>query len=619
MFIRRTQHKKKRAGGYYYTYRIVESLRVGGKVRQRTVLNLGVDFPLAKEQWPQLTRRIEEILGGQQSLLTIDSHVDKLARNCAARILAKKQEDTYKDAPDYRTVDIDSLTTYRPRSIGCEHVVLEALRTLELDAKLVELGFNGPQAALAIGTVVAQACHPASKREAHRWLQDQSGLGELIGFDFEQVNLSRMYTVSDQLLKHKSAIERHLYQKECTLFSLGETITLYDLTNTYFEGECRGNSLAKRGHSKEKRTDCPLVTLALVLDSSGFPKRSRVYEGNVSESATFSEMISDLQGSDTPGEQATVVMDAGIATEENVDYLKERGIPYLVVSRKKHREFDELQSVVVKEDHDCTVKVQKVLDPDTGETLLYCHSTQREKKERAMGRLFSSRFEEALQYLDQGLNIKRRLKKYDKVVEKIGRLKQQYSKAAKLYRVQVEKDEATGNAKKITWQRKDVPATTDTFPGVYCLRTSQADWDETTLWNTYTMLTDLEAVFRSLKSELGLRPVYHQIAKRVSGHLFICVLAYHLVHFIRVRLKQQGMHDSWTTLRNRLLPHDRLTVSMQCRNGSTVHVRKSAQPDPDQQRIYSLLNIKHHPGDTVKTTIPAKKKDVVPEPKETAG
>jgi len=615
MFIRRTSHKKKRDGDHYYTYRLVASQRVGAKVCQRAVLNLGVDFTLPKEQWPTLTRRIEEILEGQQPLFETEPSLAKLAHHYASRILLKNHEDNQDNTPDYRTVDIGSLATYRPRSIGCEHVILEALRTLELDKKFAALGFNGPQAALAIGTVVARACHPASERETHRWLRDQSGLGELINFDFERVDLHGMYTVSDQLLKHKPVIERHLYQKERNLFSLEETITLYDLTNTYFEGECRNNSLAKRGHSKEKRTDCPLVTLALVLDSSGFPKRSRVYEGNVSEPATFSEMISDLQNGSTSANTATVVMDAGIATEDNIDYLKERGIPYLVVSRKRRREFDEAQAVVVKEGPDSTVKVRKVVDPDSGEILLYCHSTQREKKERAMGRLFSTRFEDTLKYLDQGLSIKRRMKKYDKVVEKIGRLKQQYSKASKHYAVQVEKDEKTGNAKKITWHRKPAPETTDTFPGVYCMRTSQADWDEATLWTTYTMLTDLEAVFRSLKSELGLRPVYHQIATRVSGHLFICVLAYHLVHFVRLRLKHRGVHDSWTTLRNLLLPHDRVTVSMQCKDGSTVHVRKSVQPDPAQQQIYSFLDIKQHPGDTVKTTIPGKMKDVVPDSK----
>ena len=227
-------------------------------------------------------------------------------------------------------------------------------------------------------------------------------------------------------------------------------ITLYDLTNTYFEGNCRGNSFAKRGHFKEKRSDCPLVTLGLVPDSSGFPMRSHVYEGNVSEPATLSEMIHDLQSSGISADQKpTVVMDAGIATQDNIDWLNDHHYPYVVVSRKKHRELDESESTIVKQDGECTIKVQKVIDDETGETLLYCHSSQREKKERAIGNLFSRRFEDALQYLADGLTIKRRLKKYDKVIEKIGRLKQQFSKAAKLFIVSVEKDEKSGNAGKV--------------------------------------------------------------------------------------------------------------------------------------------------------------------------
>ncbi len=169
--------------------------------------------------------------------------------------------------------------------------------------------------------------------------------------------------------------------------------------------------------------------------------------------------------------------------------------------------------------------------------------------------------------------------------------------------VSVEKDEKSGNASKITWQRKPAPDTTDTYPGVYCLRTSQTGWDESTLWKTYTMLTDLEAVFRSLKSELGLRPIHHQIAKRVSGHLFITVLAYHLVHTIRFRLKQMDNHSSWSSLRKILSTQSRVTVSMQCKNGSTVHVRKSTRPEPNQQEIYSALGLKSHPGQAIKTTI----------------
>ena len=604
MYIRKTQCQKKKAGGHYFTYRLVESRRTEKGVRQRTLLNLGVDFSLPREQWPDLTKRIEDILGGQQSLLDIDSDIERLAQGYASRIIISDQDVSDPDNIDYREVDLDSIEMSRPRSVGGEHVTLEALRFLGLDEKLGELGFNGPQTAAAIGTIIGRACAPGSELATHAWLRERSGLGELIDYDFEGLSLYGMYQVSDQLLGKKAALEQYLYERERSLFGLQETITLYDLTNTYFEGQCKANALAAHGHSKEKRSDCPLVTLGLVLDSSGFPKRSHVYEGNVSEPATLSEMIHKLHSTGMPAlQKPMVVMDAGIATQDNIDWLNNHQYPYLVVSRKKHREFDESESTIVKQDADCTVKVQKVIDDETGETLLYCHSSQREKKERAIGTLFSRRFEDALQHLDDGLTIKRRLKKYDKVVEKIGRLKQQFSKAAKLFTVTVTKDDKSGNAAKITWQRKPAPDTTDTYPGVYCLRTSQTGWDESRLWKTYTMLTDLEAVFRSLKSELGLRPIHHQIAKRVSGHLFITVLAYHLVHTIRFRLKQMDNHSSWSSLRKILSTQSRVTVSMQCKNGSTVHVRKSTRPEPNQQEIYSALGLKSHPGRSIKTTI----------------
>jgi len=589
MYIRRTAIKSRKDGGQYYTYRLVESRRTEKGVRQHTLLNLGVDFSLPREQWPDLTKRIEDILRGQQSLFDIDCDIERLAQGFASRIILSHQDVSDPDDIDYREVDLDSIEMSRPRSVGGEHVTLEALRFLGLDQKLAELG---------------RACAPGSELATHAWLRERSGLGELIDYDFGGLSLYGMYQVSDQLLGKKADLEQYLYERERSLFGLQETITLYDLTNTYFEGQCKANALAAHGHSKEKRSDCPLVTLGLVLDSSGFPKRSHVYEGNVSEPATLSEMIHKLHSTGMPAlQKPMVVMDAGIATQDNIDWLNNHQYPYLVVSRKKHREFDESESTIVKQDAECTVKVQKVIDDETGETLLYCHSSQREKKERAIGTLFSKRFEDALQHLDDGLTIKRRLKKYDKVVEKIGRLKQQFSKAAKLFTVTVTKDDKSGNAAKITWQRKPAPETTDTYPGVYCLRTSQTGWDESRLWKTYTMLTDLEAVFRSLKSELGLRPIHHQIAKRVSGHLFITVLAYHLVHTIRFRLKQMDKHSSWSSLRKILSAQSRVTVSMQCKNGSTVHVRKSTRPEPNQQEIYSALGLKSHPGRSIKTTI----------------
>jgi transposase len=316
-------------------------------------------------------------------------------------------------------------------------------------------------------------------------------------------------------------------------------------------------------------------------------------------------MLRDLEkGAGSTNCKPTVVMDAGIATEDNITWLKEHQYPYLVVSRKKHREFDKALSTVVKKDDEYTVRAQKVVDEATQEVLLYCHSTRREKKDQAIGDRFVRRFEENLQKLANGLDKKRCLKKYDKVMVKIGRLRQKYSRVSRQFTISVEKDEKSGNASKITWQQQPAPDTTDTYPGVYCLRTSQTDWDEATLWNTYTMLTDLEAVFRSLKSELGLRPIHHQITRRVSGHLFITVLAYHLVHAIRFRLKQAGINSSWSSLRKLLSPQSRVTVSMQCnKNGRTVHVRKSTRPEVEQQKIYVVLRIRSHQECSIKTTI----------------
>jgi len=604
MYIRRTSIKSRKDGIQYYTYRLVESRRTDKGVSQHTLLNLGVNFSLPRETWPDLTNRVEQILSGQQGLFEIDSDVDKLANEIASRILVSRQDICDPGDIEYRAVDLHSLEISKPRSVGREHVTLEALRLLGLDTKLKELGFNGPQTAAAIGTIIGRACEPASELATRQWLQECSGLGELTGYDYGNLSLYAMYQISDQLLGKKAAIEQHLYQQERSLFGLQETITLYDLTNTYFEGQCKTNALAAHGHSKEKRSDCPLVTLGLVLDASGFPRRSQVYKGNVAEAATLAEMIQDLEKDGTStSRKPTVVMDAGIATEDNIAWLRQHQYPYLVVSRKKHREFDKTESTVVKEDDGYTVRVQKVFDEETQETLLYCHSSMREKKDQAIDDRFTTRLEEDLQKLDHGLSKKRCLKKYDKVMVKIGRLRQQYSSVSRQYAIVVEKDNASGNATKITWEKKPAANTTDTYPGVYCLRTSQTDWDESTLWKTYTMLTDLEAVFRSLKSELGLRPIHHQIADRVSGHLFISLLAYHLVHAIRFRLKQVDIHSSWSTLRNLLAMQSRVTVSMQCKDGGTVHVRKSTRPEPKQQEIYSALGIKSLPGQTIQTTI----------------
>ena len=620
MYIRRTTIKSRKNGEPYYTYRLVESVRTSKGVRQHTLLNLGSNFSCSRESWPDLAKRIGEIISGQKPLFPPASDLEDAAQRYAALIIQSKNRADGIDgdntsSSDYRNVDISTLEFMRPRSIGIEHVAYEALRQLQLDKKLQELGLNKHQLCTAIGTVIGRMIEPGSELATHYWLQHHTGLGELLGYDYESMKLTRMYQTSDILLKHKQELEQHLYERQRSIFKFEETITLYDLTNTYFEGSGKYNNLAAHGHSKEKRTDCPLVTLALVLDSSGFPIRSKVFAGNASEPQTLAEMINGLKGS--PLRQAesteqqqlfeqgkpTIVMDAGIATEDNLNWLKKEQYHYLVVSRKRYREFLEKKAVVVKTDKDCTVKAYKKINDKTGEVELYCHSTRREDKERAIYNRFSTRFEEALDKLDSGLHKKGCVKKYDKVLVSLGRLKQKYSRAAKNYRITVNKDKKTGNAVRIIKKRKELPNSTDSYPGVYCLRTNQNTWDESTLWRTYTMLTDLEAVFRSLKSELGLRPVFHQKTKRVSGHLFITLLAYHLIHTIRCQLKMKNIHSSWSNLRKQLKGQDRITVSMKCQNGETVHIRKSTRPEPRQQVIYDALGLSHYPGRIIKKVV----------------
>jgi transposase len=609
MYIRRTTIKSRATGEPYYSHRLVESVRTEHGVRQRTLANLGRHFGVPREQWPALAQRIEHLVTGQGELVPpdLDAQWEEHAQRYSALVIrarARVHETTSPRIADYQSVDVNCVDVLRPRSAGVEHVSLEALRQVGFDDKLQALGFTKPQLSAAIGTVVARMVAPGSERFTHGWLQHHSALGELIGYDFEAMSPMQLYRASDLLLKHKETLERFLYERERSLFDFDEVITLYDLTNTYFEGTGQGNANAALGKSKEKRSDCPLVTLALVLDGSGFPKRSEVFAGNATEAKTLAQMVGKLTSEPSP----TIVLDAGIATEDNIAWLVDNGYRYVVVSRKRHRQFDPDEAVLVKDQGELRVQVQRVVN-DTGEVELYCHSSQRENKEQGIDDLFTKRFEAALEKLHVGLSKKRTVKRYDKVLQRIGRLQQRYARAAKYYEVTVVHDEERAFATAIEWKR--TTPTEDTHPGVYCLRTNHREWDEATLWRTYTMLTDLEAVFRSLKSELGLRPVFHHKTHRVSGHLFISVLAYHLVHTIRFQLKACGIALSWEGLRRELRGQDRVTVELKRADGATVHVRRSSRAEPRQQVIYDALGLASRPGDTEITVISNSKQPVI--------
>ncbi len=604
MFIRRTKTRTVGTQDHYFTYRLVKSVRIGNKVRQRTLLNLGAHFDLPPAQWPLLYQRLDDLLAGQATLMDYPEAVDNHAQRIVAQLISRQAEtspdaDDTSSTGDQQSVDVDSLQLVRPRTVGVEHVGLWALEQVGLRALLAQLGLNSRQQAAAMGSIIGRLAAPGSERATHRWLRDTSALGDLLEVDFEKYSLMQLYRASDALMVHRKAIEAHLFDAAMTLFELQPTVTLYDLTNTYFEGDAGSQEKAQRGHSKEKRSDCPLLTLGLMLDASGFVRRSQVFAGNVSEPHTLAEMLTALQAP----KGALVVMDRGIATQDRISWLAAQGYRYLVVSRERKRTFDLAAAMTVTTATQQPVHLHKVLSEDGQEARLYCYSEAREEKEKAIAERLAKRFENALTTLSEGLSRPRTQKRIDKIWQRIGRLKEKSRGVAQHYDIDVTSSEDGTQALAITWRRQPVNGSMLTHPGVYCLRSNQTDWDEETLWRTYITLTDLEAVFRSLKSELGLRPIYHHKALRTEGHLFITVIAYQLVQVIRRRLRQHGQRESWTLLRRILNGQQRITATFRRADDCALHVRKATVAEPAQREIYQALGINETPGGIQKTII----------------
>ena len=609
MFIRQTRTNNKSTGEGYFTYRLVRGERIGGKVRQITIFNLGRNFSIKQEDWPILCRRIEQLLQPQDTFVPINcpTTIERVAQRIVGQLITRTPADPVESAsagtvalappaPDFQEVDIDSLQQTQARSVGVEHVALHALSQLGLVKQLADLGINGVMRAAILGNLIGRMAQPASELATWHWLQNQSALGELIDVDFNAMSHMGLYRASDVLMRHRAVIEAQVFSTLQSLFALEDTVTLYDLTNTYFEGEARANPKARRGRSKEKRTDCPLITLGLVLDGSGFVRRSRTFAGNVAEGMTLPEM---LKGLDAPA-GALVIMDAGIATQANLDWLVAQGYRYLVVNRGGSRQFDEAQAVSLDTAGGQLLRIQKVLSEDQQEVRLYCHSAAREGKETAMATRFAEGFEAGLQKIADGLHKPRTEKDYEKLLMRIGRLKEKSRGASQHYTVNLVTDESGKTVIGLNWIRVPVAGTMATHPGVYCLRSNELNWDAERLWRTYSLLTDLESVFRSLKSELGLRPVYHAKEDRADGHLFITVLAYQCVQLLRRQLKAAGIDDSWTRLRQTLSVQRRVTASLRRKDGRTIHVRKSTVAEPALRAIYDALAINSTPGGTKK-------------------
>jgi transposase len=601
MFIRKTTHTNRKNGQKYHTYKLVESIRTERGPRHRPVLNLGRHFSVPEEQWKDLANRIESIISGQHNLFPVSNELERLARSFARKIIRRHGQKTpvsteEAQKPDFQTVDINSLENEQIRSVGGESVVLETIKELKLYSKFEALGFNQPFLEAAIGVIAARLLAPASERATHLWLKNDTALDDLMDTSFEPLSQDRVYRVSDMLLSNKDKIESHLQNHERHLFNLDERILLYDLTNTFFEGSGKYNKKAHFGKSKEKRSDCPLVTLGLLMDADGFPKKSEVLEGNVSEAGTLQNILSKIS---TATKNPVIVTDAGIGTQENVKWLADNKYKYVVVSRKRKKEIpDDNKMVKVREDDQRIIKAA-LRTCDDGEIEVCCHSSAKEIKERGIKTRFERRFEDQLTIARDALYKKGGTKKYDKVLERIGRLKEKYRRVASRYEICVEKDSQSDSASNITWSMKEV----DDTSGYYVLRSNIKRADEKEIFDIFNMLLDLEDAFRSMKSELGLRPVHHQTESRCDGHLFITVLAYHVLNAMRLKLRRNGITHSWSTIRSRLATHYRVTTSVKRTDGKMLYIRKTARPEECHTKIYDALGLPHLPGKISKVVL----------------
>ena len=520
MYIRQTNTKPSTTGEKYTTFRIVDGVREGAKVRQRTLLNLGKYFDLPPNLWTALCSRIDEILAGSLRLpgLAGDrSHpdVEKYAQQFAAMIIAKRAEKIppYSvTSKEYVQIDPHSLEMADNRSVGVEHVGLHAIRELEIENILKGLEFSEGQRKQAIASIIGRMAAPGSEAATWQWLTRHSALGELLEANFAASSVMSLYRISDKLVKHQAEIEKNLYSRVSSLFGIQQTVTLYDLTNTFFEGAVTGNTKAARGFSKEKRSDCPLVTLGLLLDGQGFVHKSKVFPGNAAEGGTLETMLETLGARP----QAMVVMDRGIATAANLQWLTDNKYRYLVVSRERWREFDFARAQTLSTARSGDIKIYREVNAENTEAWLYCHSPKRMGKEKGIFERFMKKYEEGLAYIAKSLEKPRGRKTLEKIQQRIGRLQEKCRGVHQHYQVTVtdnalekEPDQAL-LASSIVWEKHPVEGSMVTHPGVYAIRTNDLSLDAEHMWKTYVMLTDVEAVFRSLKSELGLRPIYHR-------------------------------------------------------------------------------------------------------------
>lgn len=630
----RTNPETKIYSGYY---RLVESYRNSdNRVCHRTILNAGYLDELTADQL-NLIQKILTIKATHydQPLFelpftddaTVLEYVDRFYNRMVVEkridvLLENQAKKALKSGKDLQTIDINSIRNKDVREIGAEWLSYQAMAQLKISTFLERQGWDIEDIQLAQSHIISRAVYPASELETTRWIKENSSVCEVTGYEMDSLTKDRLYRISKKLYSEKERLEEHLSVRTNELFDIEDKIVLYDLTNTYFEGRKLDSKLAQYGRSKEKRNDAKLVVLALVVNPEGFIKYSSILEGNMADSKTLEGMIDKLRVKTSEStSKALVVIDAGIATDENLAMIKAKGYDYLCVNRsnlKSYKTEAGASTITVTDNRKQKIDLCRVKSGRNTDYYLKVESQAKEAKERSMNQQFRTRFEAGMQKIASSLTRKGGVKQESKVHERIGRLKQKYPSIHRYFNIEIETNEvATLKGKKknsqvaqekmriataIKWTvKQDVDI--NARSGVYFLRTSLEAKAEETVWQFYNTIREIEATFRVLKTDLDLRPIYHKNDDSTMAHLHLGLLAYWVVNTIRHQLKKQGINSGWKEIVRTMNTQKAVTTLAQNVQDEVIMIRRCSEPNQQVRKIYDALKYKYAPFKKKKSVV----------------
>lgn len=631
MFIKKITIPNKKSGKTYTYYRLCESYRLGGKPRHRNILDLGdlKELPNPTDK-KILADCIEQLVYKKNTLfeLTDSPQIKKLAEHFANITLhrqlvdvtpgrRKLKKELALPQKDIHPIDLNSIEHNQVREVGAEWLCKQTLERLELSNFLRELNWKDRWIKLAMIYLTARSVFPASDLKTQDWLRKNTALAELYNMEAEKITRHHLYKVSRMLYKNKDTLEEYMYMRTGELFAHTDKILLYDLTNFYFEGQKKGSEKARFGNSKEKRTDARLISLALVVNAEGFVKYSHFYPGNIKDHKTLEQTLSDIEKKLGKSQtRRVVVIDAGIGTEDNLRMLTDKGYDYVSVALSKMKNFQPLdpkaKKVQLQDNRENKISVQWVKVEGKEDHILHVKSEGKQIKEASMEEQFCQRYEQGLTAISESIVKKGGVKKTEKVHERIGRLKGKYQSAHRYYKITIKSEK--GIVKKITWKKTNDGKNKH---GVYFIRTSLDCKEEATLWNIYNTIREIEATFRVLKTDLKIRPVFHQKDINTESHLYGSILAYGIVQSIRNPLKTHGNHSDWSNIVRTMNSQKVVTTTMQTQTGKTIYLKKCSEPEAEVSEIYQALGYKDRPFWQKKSVLP-KNGNPNPQPPDTS-